>query len=78
MVVTVTDGEPHDPEPVTNYAWYYMIKKSFEVDPAEAYFVNLGGQQTLQHQIVEATNGQVIQAGDRRFGCRCSFRSNSC
>lgn len=62
MVVTVTDGEPHDPEPVTNYAWYHMIKKSFEVDPAEAYFVNLGGQQTLQHQIVEATNGQVIQA----------------
>lgn len=62
MVVTVTDGEPHDPESVTNYAWYHMIKKSFEVDPAEAYFVNLGGQQTLQHQIVEATNGQVIQA----------------
>lgn len=61
-VITITDAPPHDPEPISGLTSAQIIKRAFEVDPAELYFINLNNQDSQSYTtMANATGGKVFQ-----------------
>lgn len=63
VVVTITDAPPHDPEPISGLTSAQIIKRAFEVDPAELYFIDIDFTQEPKptySMMAEATGGQVF------------------
>ena len=62
-VITITDATPHDPEPISNLTSAQIIKRSFEVDPAELYFISLQDNTHSSYtKMAKSTGGQVFRA----------------
>lgn len=61
-VITITDAPPHDPEPISGLTSTQIIKRAFEVDPAELYFIELNKTDSESYSsMAKSTGGKVFQ-----------------
>lgn len=61
-VITITDAPPHDPEPISGLTSAQIIKRAFEVDPAELYFIELQKTESEAYSLMaESTGGKIFQ-----------------
>lgn len=65
-VIVIGDAPAKDPEPVTQYTAADVVKRAFEVDPAQVYPVVAGGDSTTVAQLqalADGTNGKLFTSG---------------
>lgn len=63
IVITITDAPPHDPEPISGLTSTQIIKRAFEVDPAELYFIDIDSEAKDKPSykiMADATGGKVF------------------
>lgn len=63
IMIIIGDAPAKDPEPITSYTWQQVAQKAYEVDPVEAYAIDVSGASFLSNSIkglIEQSGGQVL------------------
>lgn len=67
IMIIIGDAPAKDPEPITSYTWQQVAQKAYEVDPVEAYAIDVSGASFLSNSIkglIEQSGGQVLSGSN--------------